>query len=366
MPAVPVIDVTDLYHPHQDSDDNLDLPLAFGLPEVNLLGVVLDCHEAFRQRVAPVGDHDGLWADPTGPRDPGFVPVLQLEYIFDRTVPCAVTPFSRMRSPEDEGRNVPRFQQAGVELLLRLLRESPEPVHIACQGSARPVALAFNREPDLMREKIAALHLCLGSSDPGFLEWNVALDANAAVRVLTSGLPIRLYPCATADGPFALGRHNAYWRLETLQWIEGVHPRLRRYLDFAFSRAQRTDFLHAMDEDSPPDLNTDHYAGGHHLWTTAMWMEITGRRLVQTSNGYRLVHPSSFGPNMAVLPHAMRPCELEVQPDGGFRLEVADRPSKVQTYERDNPERNAAALNEAFPALYATLEPRTEPLEMPA
>ena len=61
---IPLIDVTDLYHPHQDLGDNFDLIAAYALPELDLRAVILDCTEPFRQPVAK---------DP-GPPAAGVVP----------------------------------------------------------------------------------------------------------------------------------------------------------------------------------------------------------------------------------------------------------------------------------------------------
>ena len=51
-----------------------------------------------------------------------------------------------MKSPQDKMLDAPAFQQQGVELILKTLRESAVPVEIVSFGSARPVAVAFNRE----------------------------------------------------------------------------------------------------------------------------------------------------------------------------------------------------------------------------
>lgn len=60
---IPVIDVTDLYHPCQDIGDNFDLITAYALPEIDLRAVILDCTDEWR----------------SGSRlDPGFIPVTQL------------------------------------------------------------------------------------------------------------------------------------------------------------------------------------------------------------------------------------------------------------------------------------------------
>jgi hypothetical protein len=82
---VPLIDVTDLYHPYQDVGDNFDILAAYALAEVDLRAIVLDCSEPFRQPVAK-NPGRGLFEDSNGPREPGFIPVLQLNYIFGRNV----------------------------------------------------------------------------------------------------------------------------------------------------------------------------------------------------------------------------------------------------------------------------------------
>lgn len=165
---VPLIDTTDLYHPPQDVGDNFDILAAYALPEVDLQAVILDATEKYRR--------EG--------RDAGFIPVLQLNSIFGRRVPCATTPYAAMQSPEDKLLDAPDFQQAGVELLLETLRQSAEQVEVTVFGSARAVAVAYNREPDLLRQRVRRIHLCAGASSPDFLEWNVVLDPHAMVRLL--------------------------------------------------------------------------------------------------------------------------------------------------------------------------------------
>ena len=108
---IPLINTTDLYFPGQDIGDNFDIIAAYALEEVDLRAVILDVTEDYRLE-------NGIG------RDMGIIPVTQLNYIFDRTVPAAPSPFTRMRSTTDKMEDVPKFQQAGVELLLKTLRES--------------------------------------------------------------------------------------------------------------------------------------------------------------------------------------------------------------------------------------------------
>ena len=65
---------------------------------------------------------------------------------------------------------MPRFQQIGVELLLKVLREAKEPVEITIFGSARAVAVAYNREPELLKKRVKRIHLCAGAG--GRATWN--------------------------------------------------------------------------------------------------------------------------------------------------------------------------------------------------
>ena len=101
-----------------------------------------------------------------------------------------------MKSPQDKMLDIPAFQQQGVELILKVLRESKEPVSILSFGSARPIAVAYNRDPKLFHAKVKRIHLSAGASSPDYLEWNVGLDPNAIVCLLRSDLPVAIYPCA--------------------------------------------------------------------------------------------------------------------------------------------------------------------------
>jgi hypothetical protein len=258
-----------------------------------------------------------------------------------------------MRSLDDGMRELSRFQQSGVELLLRILRQSTIPVEILSFGSARPLAVAFNREPALLRSKVRRIHLCAGASSPECLEWNVMLDPRAIVRLLRSDLPIAVYPCATGKGAFAYGANNCYWRLPDLKFIERMDPRLKNYLAFAFGRSPRMDFLRLLDDPPPEHILKGIYTRSHHVWETAVWMQVTNRRLVYRADGqYRLIPAEEVRSGDKVLPNDLRPCRLNVRDDGLFSFHWSDRPSTIWMYDRGDPQENERALREALPALY--------------
>ena len=349
---VPVIDITDLYHPHQDVGDNFDLIAGYALPEIDLKAVIFDVTDDYRHRGTPA------YPDETGPRDPGIIPVTQLNSIFDRYVPYGICPYARMKTPEDQALDAPQFQQTGIELIFKILRESPEKVEILSFGSARPLAIAYNRNPDLMRRKVRRIHLAEGASSPEFLEWNVMLDPHAMVCLLRSDLPIAIYPCATGEGPTALGRNNSYWYLPDLQFVRRMDPLLQRYLAYVYERSTRSDFLVALEEEPSVEVIDRICKKSQHVWETALWAQVARRRLVRHGDGhFRLVSEMDLVPGDTAIPERLVPCHVEVRPTGLFTFEETSQPSNFSIDEREDPIQNEAALREALPALYESFNP---------
>ena len=278
----PVIVITDLYHPYQDPGDNMDLIMGFGLPDVDLKAVLLDITDAFRKDTA---DHPTLWRDPRGPREAGIIPVEQLSYIFNKKVPYGIGPLSMMKSEEDKMEYLPGYEQEAIRLLTDVLKASKEPVEVLSFGSARILAVAYNRTPALLKNKIRKIHLCAGTasknhelgSDAGANaipggEWNVALDVFAFTRILKSDLPVAIYPCAGKDGGFVKDCNNTYWQLPDMEFTRKMHPRLQRYLDFAFNQRLQYDFLRAMDAGYPADMDISRYPKPFLVWESAIWV----------------------------------------------------------------------------------------------
>ncbi|ALX66430.1 hypothetical protein [Microbacterium sp. XT11] len=352
MPT-PVIVVTDLYLPPEDPGDNFDLVFPFASERVDLRAVILDVSIEKRESVK-----EGVIGYP-GPRDPGIIPVAQLNALFGTRVPCGISPFARMRDLDDEMRDVPRFQQQGPELLLEVLRTSAEPVHIMSFGSARPIAVALNRDPGLMREKVAAIHLSAGSTTLDYLEWNVYLDPIAMRRVVDSGLPLALYPCASAVDCYTLDVHNTVWWLENLAWIEDMHPGLRRYLLYGLGGESRIDFLRALDEDPSPEVARRVYGRRHAVWETAAWMVVSGSQLVRRADGtHRIVGAADVAPDDVIIPNELVPARVRSHETGLYTFEITEAAGdRVRVFRREDPAEYEKALQEALPALYCGFAP---------
>ena len=328
----PVIVITDLYHPYQDPGDNMDLIMGFGLPDVDLKAVLLDITDAF--------DHPTLWRDPRGPREAGIIPVEQLSYIFNKKVPYGIGPLSMMKSEEDKMEYLPDYEQEAIRLLADVLKASKAPVEVLSFGSARLLAVASNAIP--------------GG------EWNVALDVFAFTRILKSDLPVAIYPCAGKDGGFVKDCNNTYWQLPDMEFTRKMHPRLQRYLDFAFNRKLQYDFLRAMDAGYPADMDISRYPKPFHVWESAIWLKATGREVVCTPEGeYRLVRKGETKQGDRLIKNELRPCRLdEIRDDGRFQFSYTGKQSgNKEIYYRPDPNENEKALQAVIPELYISISP---------
>jgi hypothetical protein len=136
---VPVVYSTDLFHPHADPDDHYDLACLFAMREFDVRGIILD-----------LGGTQAQW--------PGRPAVEQMMHITGRKVSYGFGLSRPLRSRDARALDEPAEFQAGVKLLLSVLRESKEPVTLFTTGSCRDVAAAFNREPELLKTKVKAVY----------------------------------------------------------------------------------------------------------------------------------------------------------------------------------------------------------------
>ena len=179
---IPIVYSTDLFHPHADPDDHYDLACLLAMPEFDVRGIILDLGGTQAKR-------------------PGRPAVEQMMHITGRKVPHGFGLSRALRSRDDKALDEPAGFQAGVNLLLAVLRESKEPVTLFTTGSCRDVAAAFNREPEMLKQKVKAVYFNIGRgpNEPQE-ECNVGYDPAAYLRMFESGLPLYWCPCFGKDG----------------------------------------------------------------------------------------------------------------------------------------------------------------------
>lgn len=173
----PVIYSTDLYYSFiMDNDDPFDAAVLLKSPELDIKGIILDNH--------------------TYPSD-GEKILEKLMTYADRRVPYVkgLGEF-QMRSATDQG--LYAANQEGVELILKTLKESKQRVALIAVGSLTDFAVALQRDPKLLNEKVSVVYVVAGTLESRVQDWNVKLDPTAFVTIMRSTLPIMWVPVDTS------------------------------------------------------------------------------------------------------------------------------------------------------------------------
>jgi hypothetical protein len=255
-PRIPIIHCTDLFHPHVDPDDHYDLACLFAVQKFDIRGIVLDGHGG--------RDRNQL-------QHCGRPAVEQMIRITGRKAPYAIGLQAKLKDRADKALDDRQEFQGGVRLILSALRHADQPVVINLTGSATDAAAAFNREPQLMRQKVRAVYIHAGNGPDGVQdEYNVQLDPLAYVRLLESGLPIYWCPCFGRQG------YQTYYRVpnEALL-IAACSPPVQNYFVYCLTRSQ-ADPLEFLASGSHP-LPT----GVRNMWCTGPMLDAVGRKIYQ-------------------------------------------------------------------------------------
>ena len=343
---IPLVHVTDLYHPAQDPDDHLDLLTIAGLPEYDLRGVVLDATQKF------------LLAAPAGwdlPRDPGYVPVAQLAHLTGRAIPAAMGPLEPMAHPGDTLSQRPRAEQAGIQLLIDELARSSRPVTLSVVGSCRTVAAAFNREPGLMLAKTRSVLLNAGSISGTEREWNDALDPIAYETLWRSGLPIDWYPCATGKSAFDRAHERGtHWNATHDVLFHDLPAPLRGWICYAFTGSARGDLIRSLSETGRGATWEQVLTGSRNLWSTASLVMTAGRVLSRTAEGWRFV-PAAEAAGRETWPLRLDPIRATITPGEPLAWQPTDTPSPWRLFGRAPGIDYGTAMAEALNALFRSI-----------
>jgi hypothetical protein len=331
---IPVVHYTDLYHPHVDADDHVDLATLFALPELDVKAILLD---------------NGAWQK----QKPGRTPVEQMLAMTGRRVPYAPG-LAPLKSPEDDGRSQPAEYQQAIDLLLKVLRESTEPVHVITTGSVRDVAAAFNREPELLRAKVARLYINIGNSSLGGNEYNVEIDRAAYRRVLQTGLAIYWYPCFPKNV-----RESTYWLMAGFpETLKASPASLRNYFIYAVRRLDPAvqDPIGSLAADLGPVDEAFAKAGAFRpakeMWCTPAILTVAGRKIYRAAGGYVAAATPPPGAEEVKL-YEYVPTRLEVDAQGKpTKIEYNAASPNVQVIRVSDPKVYGEAMNGCLRGLF--------------
>jgi hypothetical protein len=335
---VPVIHCTDLYHPHEDPDDHFDLATMYAIADVDLKAVILD--KGTRQE-----------------KHPGSIPVSQMNWITGRDVPYAVGLARNLARPDDKVLDDQPEYQRGVELILKVLRESPRPVSIVALGACRDVAAAFNREPELLRSKLGKLMIFIGEADEkkqDYREYNVDLDRNAYICILRSGLPVYWVPCMDG-GLFKNNGHASFWDAKHADLLSTCAPEVVQFFVYALEKkkpaaADPLAFLSAPVNDAERNRL---FAGRRNLWCTAVFTYLAGKEIVRDGDKWVAAPAGTIKDAKPVF--GFSEVEVDISADAATSCKHTETSRKVMRFDVLDKQHYAAAMTAVTAELLANL-----------
>ncbi|MBN2246288.1 MAG: nucleoside hydrolase [Candidatus Aminicenantes bacterium] len=310
-PQVPVIYCTDLFHPYDDPDDHFDIAALYALEELDIQGIVLD--QGKKQDLKP-----------------GRIPVEQINYMTGRDVPYAIGLSEPLGSTDDKALDEPDRYQNGVRMILDILEGSQDPVTIITVGSLRDVVAAFNRRPDLFRERVSRLIIFIGEASAGTREWNVDLDPNAFIRIMNSGLPVWWIPCF--DGGNFKNRGNAsFWKAPHADLFKYASDQVMNFFIYALLKKDLPDYLGFLEDEVDERDRDQVISEVRNLWCAAVFTEAAGRKIIKKDAGWASV-PGCYPSEETQVCEVFRFVPIDVYVDNKARVVYQDKDRSHQIF----------------------------------
>jgi hypothetical protein len=309
--GVPLIHVTDLFHPHGDPDDHFDLAVTYALAQrgaVDLRGVVIDYPPDFR------------------PGDPAVVAVAQMNRLTGLASPVVIGTSRRLKSRRDMLSDASVQETAAVRFIHAQLRAAEHAVALACVGSAADIIVAALREPELFKSKCAGVYLNSGSahdhpSSPAQLEFNVRLDPSAYAAMFDLPCPLYWFPCWNTTEQRQSGADGSFYWLPHSEALAEISAGLANYFAYMFDKSANPKWLQAM-KTMPPAASWEKILKERRgMWSTASQFAAAG--LSVTKDG-EIVSAKDAG-SAAVF--AVTPVEATCADDGRTTWRRVDAPT---------------------------------------
>lgn len=319
--TVKLIYSSDLYFPPDDPDDYFDLATLLTMPEIDVLGIILD-QQLYDRRPESEGT--------------GAVPLRQMSEITGRTAPYSVGLRHPLRSIDDQGLNQDPLCQKGVEMILDLLEKTEGKVMILTVGTVRDVAAAWNRNPGLFRRKISRLYLNTGiyGFPQGRFDVNLEKDRNAFLAILKSGLPVYWAAC------FGENNYETYWQANQRRVLETAAPKLQNYFLYAFSKGtgrigltagkailDPMEFLRRPLEKGEME---GMYSMTRNMWSTVTFLDAAGLNIYRNERGDYTASRQPVGDfTREIKPYSFKRVKVLIDDDGRVH---PDKPGNIEVF----------------------------------
>ena len=289
-PKIPVLHVTDLFRPHMDPDDHWDLACIYALAyrgDIDLKGVLIDY---------PPQNRKG--------HNPDMMAVAQMNWVCGIFAPVAVGSPLPLKSRNDIQTNASSTDHHGVQMVLDILRKSPQPVVINILGSSRDVAIAGKRDPDLFAAKCAAIYLNAGTGSPKMslaskLEYNVTLDKFAYAAIFDLPCPVYWMPCfeeMESRTKQVVREYGTHYRFRQDEILPHLSEMVQNYFAYMFGRYTDHNWLHYLKGKNDKALLSKVGSMYRHMWCTGGFLHAAGYTVSRSGK----IVPLDEKPNLPV------------------------------------------------------------------
>jgi hypothetical protein len=264
----------------------------------------------------------------------------------------------KLRSPEDKCLSQAKEYQDGVELILRILKNSKEPITIITVGSLRDVAACYNRSPNLFKTKVNKLFIFIGeASKKGHIEYNVGLDENAYVRIMNSGLPVYWIPCFDG-GVWQNHGRASYWKASHKDLLGRVSGKVMNYFIYALLKKDEKSPIQYLKNEINRDDKIKVLSLNRNLWCTAVFAHIAGRRFIRKGNEFISIPMNvSYNKEQEIKPFRFDDVSVFVNEQANVSFEQTDRANKIMQFHVLTPDIYAEVMTSVTAQLLCQLDP---------
>lgn len=267
---IPMLHVTDLFRPHMDPDDHWDLICVYALAyrgDIDLKGVLIDYPP-----------------ENAGGRNPDIAAVAQMNLIAGVYVPVAVGSGLPMKSRNDVQEKALPAHRHGVQMVLDVLRKSPEPVVINILGSSRDVAIAGKKDPELFKAKCAAIYLNAGMGSPkkspaSKLEYNVTLDKYGFAAIFDLPCPVYWMPCFEELGSSRqqqVCEYGTHYMFRQDRILPNLSDMVQNYFAYMFGKYTDNNWMGYLKGAKDEALLSKVGSMYRNMWCTAGFLHAAG------------------------------------------------------------------------------------------
>ncbi len=274
--------------------------------------------------------------------------------------PLVVGTSLRPTSPHDTLTSAPACEVAGVQWLLKKLRESPTPAAISIVGSCRDVAVALRRDGALFAQKCRGIYLNAGTGEPNpppdaQREYNVGLDPASYAAVLDAPCPVYWLPCferlerGQLPDPRVVMRHGTFYQFRMGDVFSQISPPMQQFFLSMLEQEPATYWLKSLRVPVDAKKLAVWGAQPRNMWCTAGFLHCAG--LTVTKDG-KLAPLDRAGQNAV---YRFVPVQVECDAEGRTRWQYGAASPPRWKFEVTDTQRYAAAMTGALAELLKPL-----------